>query len=231
MARCILTPEDIWPDGMPETEPVIAALRERVFSDGLCAEDFAVLVARDDAAFQHVFGANVLLNIEFDVARFGEHSHLVHVPQGGRHPEIITAYPEDGALRVAGPKPWRESQHSPVHRPQGDQRVGVIAAGFDEDHWRRLSIVAEAINEARLNYNFLFQNSNSVVATLAHSARTGFVDLPGGGFNIGAGNLLYDELMGGRQAPRFVLRGGTSHSSGAESPVPRQMPQSSNTDG
>lgn len=210
---------------------MIAELRDRIFSNGLCADDFATLLAREDAAFQHVFGANVLLKIEFDVARIGEHSHLVHVPQAGRDPEIITAYPDNGELRVAGPLPWSESQHSPVRRPQGDQRVGVIATGFDEAHWRHISIVAEAIDEARLNYNFLFQNSNSVVATLAHSARTGFIDLPGGGFNIGAGNLLYDELMGGQQAPRFVIRGGTSHSSGSESAVPRQVPQSVNTDG
>lgn len=216
---------------MPETDAVIAELRDRIFTKGLCADDFAVLIARDDAAFQHVFGTNVLLKIEFDVARFGEHSHLVHVPAEGHQPEIITAYPEAGELRVAGPMFWAESQHSPVRRPRGDQRVGVIATGFDENHWRRVSIVAEAINEARLNYNFLFQNSNSVVATLAHAARTGFVDLPGGGFNLGSGNLLYDELMGGRQAPRFLIRGGTSYSGGVESEAPRGMPESANTDG
>jgi hypothetical protein len=231
VASCILKPEHIWPDGAPDIDGVITALRRRVFRSGICSEDFQTLLDRDDAAFQHVFGENVLVKIEFDVARFGEHSHLVHIPAAGHAPEIITAYPEDGQLRVLGPVPWGGSPHSPLRRASDQQRVGVIAVDFGEDQWRRVSILAHAIDEARLNYNFLFQNSNSLVATLAHAAATGFVDLPGGGLNIGSGNLLYDELMGGRQAPRFLIRGGTSYSGGATSPVPKGVPQSANTDG
>lgn len=231
MTECLLTPDDIWPDGLPESDAVIRQLRTRVFSRGICGEDFRILVDRGPPAFQLVFGENTLVKIEFDVARFGEHSHLVHVPEVGRPPQIITAYPEDGDLRVLGPVHWRESVHSPLRRPRGAQRVGVIAAGFGPDKWRRITVLARAIDEARLNYNFLFQNSNSVVATLAAAADTGFVDLPGGGLNLGADNLLYDELMGGPQAPRFLIRGGTSHSGSVESDVPRNVPQSANTDG
>ena len=178
-----------------------------------------------------MFGENVLVKIEFDVATIGEHSHLVHVADAGRRPEIITAYPQDGELRVLGPMGWGESPHSPLRQPRGTQRVGIIARDFGHERWLKVAVLARAIDEARLNYNFLFQNSNSVVATLADAAETGFVDLPGGGLNLGSGNLLYDELMGGLQAPRFLVRGGTSYSAGAESPIPDTWPQSANTDG
>lgn len=231
MTTCLLTPEDIWPDGPPESDPLISQLRARVHRDGICAEDFRLLAERGGEAFQLVFGENVLVKIEFDVASIGEHSHLVHVAEAGRRPEIITAYPEDGELRVLGPMGWGESPHSPLRQPRRTQRVGIIARDFGQERWLKVAVLARAIDEARLNYNFLFQNSNSVVATLADAAETGFVDLPGGGLNLGSGNLLYDELMGGRQVPRFLVRGGTSYSAGAESPVPDTIPQSANTDG
>ncbi len=231
VTQCLLTPDDIWPDGLPESDPLISQLRARVHRDGICAEDFRLLAERGGEAFQLVFGENVLVKIEFDVASVGEHSHLVHVADAGRRPEIITAYPEDGELRVLGPMGWGESPHSPLRQPRGTQRVGIIARDFGHERWLKVAVLARAIDEARLNYNFLFQNSNSVVATLADAAETGFIDLPGGGLNLGSGNLLYDELMGGRQAPRFLVRGGTSYSAGAESPVPDTWPQSANTDG
>ncbi|WP_147372320.1 hypothetical protein [Henriciella barbarensis] len=231
MTTCLLTFEDIWPDGLPESDALIAQLRTRVHRDGICAEDFRLLAGRGDEAFQLVFGENVLVKIEFDVARIGEHSHLVHVAEAGRKPEVITAYPEAGELRVLGPMPWGESPHSPMRQPRGTQRVGVIARDFGQERWRKVTVLARAIDEARLNYNFLFQNSNSVVATLANAAETGFVDLPGGGLNLGHGNLLYDELMGGRQVSRFLVQGGTSYSAGSESPVPDALPQSANTEG
>lgn len=231
MTTCLLTPEDIWPNGLPESDPLISQLRARVHRDGICAEDFRLLAERGGEAFQLVFGENVLVKIEFDVASIGEHSHLVHVADAGRRPEIITAYPEEGELRVLGPMGWGESPHSPLRQPRRTQRVGIIARNFGQERWLKVAVLARAIDEARLNYNFLFQNSNSVVATLADAAETGFVDLPGGGLNLGSGNLLYDELMGGRQVPRFLVRGGTSYSAGAESPVPDKIPQSANTDG
>ena len=231
MTTCLLTFEDIWPDGPPESDALIAQLRERVHRDGICAEDFRLLAERGGEAFQLVFGENVLVKIEFDVARIGEHSHLVHVAEAGRRPEVITAYPDDGELRVLGPMGWGESPHSPMRQPRGTQRVGVIARDFDQERWLKIAVLARAIDEARLNYNYLFQNSNSVVATLADAAETGFVDLPGGGFNLGSGNLLYDELSGGRQVPRFLVRGGTPYSAGAESPVLDTLPQSANTEG
>lgn len=214
----------------PLHEPALIALRTRIFAEGICAGDFSTLLERDDAAFQKVFGQNVLIKIEFDVAFIGEHSHLIHVPASGA-PQAITAYPMDGKLRIEGPKPWRDSQHSPENRTAGEQRIAIIAGRFGEAEWRRIVIVAKALDEAGLNYNFLFQNSNSVVATLLESVRMGFVDLPGGGLNIGSGNTLFDELMGGSQAPRLLIRGGTSHSGASNSPAPRQLPESSSTDG
>jgi hypothetical protein len=231
VAACILTPEDIWPDGLPELDDKLALLRSRVFSEGICAADFNTLMLRGDDAFQVVFGERVLVKVEFDVARFGEHSHLVYVPLKGRKPEIITAFPKDGKLRVMGPQEWGASPHSPLRHPARLQRIGVIASDFGPDRWRRVSMLAHAIDEAGLNYNFLFQNSNSLVATLADAAEIGFVDLPGGGLNLGSGNLLYDELMGGSQAPRLLIRGGTSHSGPIDSPTPKQVPESAATDG
>ncbi|MGB3624841.1 MAG: hypothetical protein WA989_03370 [Henriciella sp.] len=206
-------------------------LRERIMTRGLCAADFQTLIDGNRAAFQRIFGERVLLKVEFDVALFGEHSHLVYVPEGDAFPQIITAFPEGGKLRVGRPVEWHGSLHSPTRRDNGRQRVGIIAEDFSPDDWRKVTILAEAIDEAGLNYNFVTQNSNSVVATLADAAETGFVDLPGGGLNLGAGNLLYDELMGGVQWPRFLVRGGTSHSGDVASPVPKAMPQSSQSDG
>lgn len=228
VSACILNPHDVLE---PLSDAVLVELRARIFEDGICAQDFETLLAREDAAFQKVFGGNVLLKLEFDVAFIGEHSHLVFVPAGKAHPETITAYPQHGKLRVHGPAPWGESMHSP-HRRKGEyQRLALIATGFTEADWRRISVVACAIDEAGLNYNFLFQNSNSVVATLSNVAKTGFVDLPGGGINMGSGNLLFDELMGGRQAPKLLVRGGTSHSGPLNSPAPRHLPESAGTDG
>lgn len=198
---------------------------------GLCAADFRTLIDGSRAAFQRIFGERTLLKVEFDVALFGEHSHLVYVPAGDGYPEIITAFPERGKLRIGGPVEWHGSLHSPTRRESGRQRVGIIAEEFSEADWRKVSILAEAIDEAGLNYNFITQNSNSVVATLADAAETGFIDLPGGGLNLGAGNLLYDELMGGPQWPRFLIRGGTSHSGAVASPMPGSAPQSARSDG
>ncbi|MEM5518592.1 hypothetical protein WNY37_16665 [Henriciella sp. AS95] len=130
-----------------------------------------------------------------------------------------------------GPIEWHGSVHSPLRRKGSRQRVGVIADPFSHQDWLRVSILARAIDEARLNYNFVTQNSNSVVATLADAANTGFVDLPGGGLNLGSSNLLYDELMGGWQWPRFLIRGGTSHSGAVASPAPRSLPDEARSNG
>ncbi|WP_300379910.1 hypothetical protein [Henriciella sp.] len=226
MTGCILDPGELPPLDSDE----LRTLRARVFADGICASDFVTLLEHEDHAFQLVFGENTLLKIEFDVAMIGEHSHMVRIPGRGEEPEIITAYPGNGYLRVARPTPWHESPHSPMRGQTSHQRVAIIATEFSEDDWRRVAIVAEAINEANLNYNFLFQNSNSVVATLAEVAKTAFTDLPGGGLNLGAGNTLFDELLGGRQVPKFLVRGGTSHSGDTTSPVPDSLPKDVDTD-
>ena len=48
-----ITPTKIfWPDGLPESDAVIAQLRRRIHRDGICAEDFRLLAERGGAAFQ-----------------------------------------------------------------------------------------------------------------------------------------------------------------------------------
>ena len=231
MTACLLTPDARSVNGQPIGRPLLDALRQRVFEKGLCASDFEALLDYNAAAFQHVFGENVLLKVEFDVALIGEHSHLVHIPAGHRDPEIITAYPEDGKLRVEGPRAWHSSVHSPLRGGQTYQRIAIIAEDFGPAKWRKVELLATAIDEARLNYNFLLQNSNSVVATLAEAAGEIFTDLPGGGLNFGAGNLLFDELDGGNQVPELLIRGGTSYSGPIESDAPGSLPEEVDTDG
>ncbi len=230
VTACLLQPDDRRP-GQKQPVEMLDALRVRILSDGICAADFAALQAYGPRAFEHVFGACALVKIEFDVAFIGEHSHLVYIPALGLPPQIVTAYPLAGQLRVGGPVAWAESPHSPLRAAGRHQRLAIIETGFSEADWRRVSIVAQAIDEARLNYNFLFQNSNSVVATLAHVAKTGFVDLPGGGLNLGAGNLLYDEMNGGRQVPKLLVRGGMSHSGDLSTPLPGRVRTPLDTDG
>ena len=228
MNVCLIDPEDVLE---PLDCPLLDALRARIFRAGISQEDFEYLLRTEEHGFQQVFGESVLLKVEFDVAFIGEHSHLVYVPERGNPPQAITAFPHDGALRVEGPVSWKNSIHAPNVRTRTRQRVGLIATEFDDADWRRVAVVAQAIDEAELNYNFLFQNSNSVVATLAVAGRLGFVDLPGGGLNLGARNLLFDELMGGSQVPSFLIRGGMSQSGPLQTPVPHRFANAANTDG
>lgn len=194
-------------------------LAERILASGLDAGTFDRLARLPDG-FQRLFGERALLKVEFDVAGFGEHSHLVYIPPAGADPEIISAYPEDGRLRVTPPMAWAGHVHSPFRHPVRRQRVAVIDDAFAPADWRALGRVAARIDASRLNYNFLFQNSNSVVATLLAAAGLAFTDLKGGGLNFGAGNTLVDEMQGGRQVPRLLVRGGTSFSGPATSRLP-----------
>lgn len=211
-------------------DPVTDAkeLRDRIFRDGIDAMTFRQIIDREDLTFQDVFGENTLLRIEFDVARVGEHSHYVFIPHHGADPEIITAYPESGKLRVTEAYPWEISRHSPERRPHSRQRVQMVELDFSEAAWADMSDLAEEINDAKLNYNFLFQNSNSVAATLAVAGGFSFGDLKGGGFNIGAHNTLFDEMAGGWQVPRLLVRGGVSYLGGVR--VGRIAPESADID-
>lgn len=213
-----------------ETLPVMDAqqLKTIILEDGLDAATFRTILDREDIHFQDIFGENTLLRIEFDVAHIGEHSHFVFIPHYGADPEIITAYPKDGKLRVTEAYPWEISRHSPERRRQSRQRVEIVELDFSESAWSDMADQAVDINDAGLNYNFILQNSNSVAATLAIAGGFSFQDLKGGGLNLGARNTLFDELAGGWQVPRLLVRGGVSYFGGAR--IGRIAPEGSDLD-
>lgn len=157
---------------------------------------------------QDFFGENKILQLEFDVALFGSHTHFVYIPAGKEAPIIVTGRPDNNGHLEVFRSEWLTTD---VHTPrQNAQRIAVldlhgqsaasVYASFKE--------TASLINQKGLNYNFLEQNSNSVASTLVAAAGLGIqaADLPGGGvYRLGIGNTLFDELAGGPQA--FALDG------------------------
>lgn len=214
---------------MPPFTPAAASngpsSARQIEQSGLSAQQFADILADEDLSFQDIFGANVLLKVEFDVAGLGEHSHFVFIPEPGEAPEVITSFPQGKRLRVSAPQPWASSPHSPSRNPKRRQRIAKMAENFTREAWQDMARLAQDIDQASLNYHFIFQNSNSVAATLADHVGLKFKDLKGGGFNLGSKNLLYDELAGGAQPRAFLVRGGTSYASGFEAKV---LPRNSN---
>ena len=193
---------------MSEVSPSL--LRHQIFRSGLTGAMFEHIANSDAISFQDIFGDQSLLIVEFDVLLLGEHSHLVYVGSGENLPEIITSYPDQGTLRVAPPMPWVGSRHSPSAKG-GRHRVAIIQPKFSRQEWGEICLNAQRLDDARLNYHFIRQNSNSVAATLRASAGLRYTELRGGGFNFGARNLLHDELAGGPQSRRLLFRGGTSY--------------------
>lgn len=192
----------------PETDEV--ALRQHILSHGLDKGLFERISNSRRMSFQRIFGECTLLLVEFSVLILGEHSHLVYTSKEGDPSLVITSYPDRGELRVAPAMPWYGSRHSPTEKA-GKHRVGIVSECVDPNVWGRICRHAGDIDAARLNYNFFSQNSNSVAATLLASAGFKFRDLRGGGFNLGARNLLHDEIKGGRQSRRLLFRGGASY--------------------
>lgn len=174
-------------------------------------------------------GRNRLFLFEFDVAKVGEHSHLLHVPSPPNTPQIITAFPEAGFLRVAGPTPWAAHGHSPLRDSKSAQRRVVLVDAFADEDWKRVVNSAQTIDGAHLNYNFVSQNSNSVAAALLATLGLPFLDLPGGGLNPGAKNLLFDEIAGGSQQGKLLARDRVLYLGGLRSPLPGS-PQGLDTD-
>lgn len=206
-----------------KAEALIQRIRRRGYIEH---KNFVEIITDDSLAFQDVFGQNVLIQVEFDVAKIGEHTHYVFVPDNGEDAEIITSFPQGTKLRVSGPTPWAESGHAPTRR-RSRHRIKVIAKDFSRDKWMKMEEMAQQINDADLNYHFIFQNSNSVAATLADCIGLEFEDLKGGGLNVGARNLLHDEMAGGQQTYPFLIRHGTSYSKGAAS---RILPQNTSAE-
>lgn len=188
----------------------LIALRDHIFEHGLNGKLFSALNAHSETIFQDIFGENILLQVEFDVALIGEHSHFVYIPRKGCAPQSITSFPENGALKLRFDEIWQQSPHAPTRKSGKTQRIKIIEHENPAAAWKAMRETASRINGANLNYNFLFQNSNSVAATLCDVAGRKFEDLKGGAFNFGASNLLWDELATGHQVPRFLFRGGTS---------------------
>jgi hypothetical protein len=186
------------------------ALREEMLRRGLDRQLFEMISGSEHTSFQHIFGARTLLLVEFSVLLLGEHSHLVYTSEYGCPSLVLTSYPDRGELRVAPAMPWYGSRHSPIEK-DGYHRVDIIAESVTAETWGEICRYAEQIDNARLNYNFFSQNSNSVAATLLAAAGYAFKDLKGGGFNLGARNLLHDEIEGGPQSRRLLFRGGASY--------------------
>jgi hypothetical protein len=186
------------------------ALRDKMLRQGVDRQLFEMISNSEHTSIQHIFGVRTLLLVEFNVLLLGEHSHLVYTSEHDCPSLVITSYPDRGELRVAPAMPWYGSRHSPIEKA-GYHRVDIIAESVAAETWGDICRYAEQIDNARLNYNFFSQNSNSVAATLLEAAGYAFRDLKGGGLNVGAHNLLHDEIEGGPQSRRLLFRGGASY--------------------
>lgn len=148
-----------------------------------------------------MFGANVILQIEFDVAGIGEHTHFVYIPPSG-DPEILTGYPNpnDPSKLFVESGDWVGSRHDPINQ-DSTQRIAFVDQHVSDPAaaWTIMKQTAADINAANLNYNVLGQNSNSAATTMAANAGIPVQDLEGGGISPGLGNNLTPEMPGGPQ--------------------------------